>query len=81
MNNVPDNLEWTTFKGNSEHAEASGLRTSSKRVRQLTAEGAFVAEHVSPSAAARAVELKSSSGVLKAIKTSSIAGGHRWEYV
>ena len=81
-NNTLENLEWTTQQQTAVEAAASGKRKS-RAVEQLDriTKQRVGEVHVSPAAAARAVDLKSSGGILKAAETGCTAAGYLWRYV
>ena len=81
LNNYYENLEWTTIKGNNEHAAKTGLTGKTKRrVTQYEMDGTFKKTYNTVTEAHNETGI-SSGGIVEACKGKyTHAGNYKWEY-
>lgn len=82
-NNSLDNLEWCTSKHNSQHAWATGLKTSDyckKAIHQYDLEGNYLASYTSVREAAKASGCSSPNIVQNAKGRSKVTGIYMFSY-
>jgi hypothetical protein len=84
MNNRPDNLEYTTIKGNVEHKMKMGRHnynpTFERKVIQLRLDGTVIAEYKSIAQAAKDLGIHENGIRNVCAKRRPTAGGYRWRY-
>ena len=80
-NNDSNNLEWTTFRENSNHAASTGLMKHLRRVDQLSLEGEHLCSYVSVSEAARRMGHKDSQRITNVLNGKHLtSSGFQWRY-
>ena len=81
VNNHVDNLEWTTYKGNAQHAHDTGLNKSSKAVIQMDMQRNEIREFKSIAEAERFLGIINRSNIQRVCYNKLIScAGYTWKF-